>query len=158
MSRPEVNADGLADAELMAAAVGNETRLVTLMLANNETGCLQPVARLAELAAERGIPVHTDAVQAVGRIPVNFHALGVTTLAASAHKFHGPVGVGVLLVRRGVKLRSRLHGGGQQQGRRPEQSLCLWRWAWPRPWNAGIPGPSLASSAGRCFATVLKPA
>lgn len=119
VTRPEVNADGLADAEVMAAAGGNETRLVALMLANNETGCLQPVARLAELAAERGIPVHTDAVQAVGRIPVNFHALGVTTLAASAHKFHGPVGVGVLLVRRGVKLRSRLHGGGQQQGRRP---------------------------------------
>jgi cysteine desulfurase len=119
VSRPEVNAGGLADAELMAAAGGKETRLVALMLANNETGCLQPVARLAELAAERGIPVHTDAVQAVGRIPVNFHALGVTTLAASAHKFHGPVGVGVLLVRRGVKLRSRLHGGGQQQGRRP---------------------------------------
>ena len=101
---------------------GNDTRLVALMLANNETGCLQPVARLAELAAERGIPVHTDAVQAVGRIPVNFHALGVTTLAASAHKFHGPVGVGVLLVRRGVKLRSRLHGGGQQQGQTPRNS------------------------------------
>jgi cysteine desulfurase len=119
VSRPSVNADALADAELMAAASGNDTRLVTLMLANNETGGLQPVARLAELAAERGIPVHTDAVQAVGRIPVNFHALGVTTLAASAHKFHGPAGVGVLLVRRGVKLRSRLYGGGQQQGRRP---------------------------------------
>src|SRR4051794_36650572 len=119
VSRPGVNADGLADAELMAAAGGKETRLIALMLANNETGCLQPVARLAELAAERGIPVHTDAVQAVGRIPVNFHALGVTTLAASAHKFHGPVGVGVLLVRRGVKLRSRLYGGSQQQGRRP---------------------------------------
>jgi cysteine desulfurase len=119
VSRPGVNAEGLADAKLMAAACGNETRLVALMLANNETGCLQPVARLVELAAERGIPVHTDAVQAVGRIAVNFHTLGVTTLAASAHKFHGPVGVGILLVRRGVKLRSRLHGGGQQQGRRP---------------------------------------
>jgi cysteine desulfurase len=68
---------------------------------------------------ERGIPVHTDAVQAVGRISVHFHDLGVTTLAASAHKFHGPVGVGLLLVRRGVKLGSRLFGGGQQQGRRP---------------------------------------
>ena len=99
MTRPAVNADGLADAVLMAKAVGLKTRLVALMLANNETGCLQPVARLAQ----RGIPVHTDAVQAVGRIQVNFHALGVTTLAASAHKFHGPVGVGVLLVRRGVE-------------------------------------------------------
>jgi cysteine desulfurase len=89
------------------------------MLANNETGALQPVARLAALVGARGVPVHTDAVQAVGRIPVDFHALGVATLAASAHKFHGPVGVGILLVHSGVRLGSRLFGGGQQQGRRP---------------------------------------
>jgi cysteine desulfurase len=119
VSRPPVDAEGLADAEVMAASFDGETRLATLMLANNETGGLQPVGRLAELAAARGIPVHTDAVQAVGRIPVDFHALGVTTLAASAHKFHGPVGAGVLLVRRGVRLSARLFGGGQQQGRRP---------------------------------------
>jgi cysteine desulfurase len=119
VSRPSVNAEGLADAEVMAATFGDKTRLATLMLANNETGGVQPVARLAELSATRGIPIHTDAVQAVGRIPVNFRALGVTTLAASAHKFHGPVGFGILLVRRGVKLSSRLFGGGQQQGRRP---------------------------------------
>ena len=74
---------------------------------------------LAALAGARDIPVHTDAVQAVGRIPVHFHDLGVTTLAASAHKFHGPVGIGLLLVRSGVRLGSRLFGGGQQQGRRP---------------------------------------
>jgi cysteine desulfurase len=119
VSRPSVNAEGFASAEFMADTFSDETRLATLMLANNETGGLQPVARLAELAAEWGIPVHTDAVQTVGRIPVNFHALGVTTLAASAHKFHGPVGVGILLVRQGVRLSSRLFGGGQQQGRRP---------------------------------------
>jgi len=65
------------------------------------------------------VPVHTDAVQAVGRVAVDFHELGVATLAASAHKFHGPVGVGLLLVRKGVRLGSRLFGGGQQQGRRP---------------------------------------
>jgi cysteine desulfurase len=89
------------------------------MLANNETGAIQPVGDLAALARQRDIPVHTDAVQAVGRIPVDFRAMGVTTLAASAHKFHGPVGVGVLLVKTGVRLGSRLFGGGQQQGRRP---------------------------------------
>ena len=83
--------------------------------------------------AVRGIPVHTDAVQAVGRIEVNFHALGVTSLAASAHKFHGPLGVGVLLVRRGVRLRFGLVGGGQQQGGGQGRSLFLWPWAWPRP-------------------------
>ena len=119
VDRPSVNSEGLADAPRMAASFCELTRLVTLMLANNETGAIQPVQRLAELAVPMGIPVHTDAVQAVGRIPVNFHGLGVTTLAASAHKFHGPVGVGILLVRRGTRLKSWLMGGGQQQGRRP---------------------------------------
>lgn len=119
VDRPPVDDEGTADAEAMAALLDDQTRLATLMLANNETGALQPVARLAELAAARGVPVHTDAVQAVGRVPVDFHALGVATLAASAHKFHGPVGVGVLLVRKGTKLTPRLIGGGQQQGRRP---------------------------------------
>ncbi len=119
VDRPAVDARGLADAERMADALGAGTRLATLMLANNETGAIQPVARLAERARARGIPVHTDAVQAVGRIPVDFHGLGVATLAAGAHKFHGPVGVGLLLVRAGVELGARLFGGGHQQGRRP---------------------------------------
>ncbi len=119
VDRVPINPDGLADAAFMAGALRKNTRFATLMLANNETGAIQPVAQLAALAAAQGIPVHTDAVQAVGRIPVHFHDLGVTTLAASAHKFHGPVGIGLLLVRRGVKLGSRLFGGGQQQGRRP---------------------------------------
>jgi cysteine desulfurase len=114
-----VDARGLADAARMAATFRDDTRFATLMLANNETGAIQPVGELAALAAARGIPVHTDAVQAVGRIPVDFHALGASTLAASAHKFHGPVGTGLLLVRSGVRLGSRLFGGGQQQGRRP---------------------------------------
>ena len=111
--------EGIVADGRMAASFRPETRLATLMLANNETGALQPVARLSALARERDIPVHTDAVQAVGRVPVDFHALGVATLAASAHKFHGPVGAGLLLVRDGVKLRPALFGGGQQQGRRP---------------------------------------
>lgn len=114
-----VDAEGIVDVDRMAASFYERTRLATAMLANNETGAIQPVARLADLAAARGIPVHTDAVQAVGRIPVDFAALGVATLAASGHKFHGPPGSGVLLVRRGVRLTPRMFGGGQQQGRRP---------------------------------------
>jgi cysteine desulfurase len=114
-----VDARGLADPAGMAAAFRSDTRFATLMLANNETGAIQPVKELSRLATERAISVHTDAVQAVGRISVDFHDLGVTTLAASAHKFHGPVGIGLLLVRSGVRLGSRLFGGGQQQGRRP---------------------------------------
>jgi cysteine desulfurase len=110
---------GVVDLDRLRALLDGPPALVSIMLANNETGAIQPVGALAGLGAERGIRVHTDAVQAVGRIPVDFHALGVATLAASAHKFHGPVGVGVLLVRKGVRLGSRLFGGGQQQGRRP---------------------------------------
>ena len=119
VTRPEVGPEGIVDADLMAAALRPETRLATLILAHNETGALQPVRLLAALAAGRGVAVHTDAVQAVGRIPVDFHGLGVATLAAGAHKFHGPAGVGLLLIRKGVEPRPRLFGGGQQQGRRP---------------------------------------
>jgi cysteine desulfurase len=118
VDRVDVSHEGIATATGMAATFRDDTRFAALMLANNETGAIQPVAELARLARERDIPVHTDAVQAVGRIPVHFHDLGVTTLAASAHKFHGPAGVGILLARTGVRLGSRLFGGGQQQGRR----------------------------------------
>jgi cysteine desulfurase len=114
-----VSRDGIVDVSSAGSLFRPDTRFVTLMLANNETGAIQPVGSLASHAAEHGIAVHTDAVQAVGRIPVHFHDLGVTSLAASAHKYHGPVGVGLLLVRNGFKLGSRLFGGGQQQGRRP---------------------------------------
>jgi cysteine desulfurase len=119
VDRLAVDGQGLVNAAEMAMAFQADTRFATLMLANNETGAVQPVQELAAQAASRGIPVHTDAVQAVGRIPVDFHDLNVTTLAASAHKFHGPVGIGLLLVKNGVRLGSRLFGGGQQQGRRP---------------------------------------
>jgi len=95
-----------------------ETRLVAVMLANHETGALQPIRRLCELLQGRAL-FHCDAVQAVGKIAVHFHDLGVDSLSLSAHKFHGPQGVGTLLVRRGVKLRPRTWGGHQQQGRRP---------------------------------------
>jgi cysteine desulfurase len=119
VDRTPVDRQGLADVSHMAKVFRDDTRFVTLMLANNETGAVEPVGELAALARARGVAVHTDAVQAVGRIPVHFHDLGVTTLAASAHKFHGPAGIGLLLVRSGVRLGSRLFGGGQQQGRRP---------------------------------------
>lgn len=91
-------------------------RLVAVMLANHETGAIQPVR---ELAAVYSAPIHCDATQAVGRVPVSFHDLGVTSLSFSAHKFHGPKGVGALLLRHGIKLTPRAWGGHQQQGRRP---------------------------------------
>jgi cysteine desulfurase len=118
ITRSEVSTEGLADPGLMRTAFCPETRLVTLILAHNETGAIQPVQQLAALAADTGVLVHTDAVQAVGRILMSFRKLGVSTLALSAHKFHGPVGVGALLVRHQVKLVPNVVGGGQQDQKR----------------------------------------
>jgi cysteine desulfurase len=98
------------------------------MLANHETGAVQPVRVLANTLAARRIPaaLHCDAVQAVGKLPVSYRELGVTTLSLSAHKFHGPKGVGALLVRTGIKLRPMFLGGHQQMGRRPgTESVAL---------------------------------
>ncbi|WP_260620025.1 cysteine desulfurase family protein [Corynebacterium anserum] len=89
--------------------------LLTCMWANNETGVIQPVHELASFARERSIPFHTDAVQAVGHIPVNFHELGASTLAASAHKFGGPKSTGILLARRDAHILSPVRGGGQER-------------------------------------------
>jgi cysteine desulfurase len=119
VDRAEVQSDGRVDVRSMAGLIRPETKLVTLMLANNETGAIQDVGELVRLAEGQGVRVHTDAVQAVGRIPVDFHGLGVSTLAISGHKFHGPNGIGLLLVRKGVKLTPQTFGGGQQKDRRP---------------------------------------
>jgi cysteine desulfurase len=110
---------GFLDLDQVTEVFRSDTQLATLILAHNEVGVIQPLRQLVEVAARRNVPVHTDAVQAVGRIPVDFHALGVATLAASAHKFHGPVGIGLLLVREGIDLIPYMVGGGQQRNRRP---------------------------------------
>ena len=114
-----VSRQGIVDAKEMAGLATTETRFASMILAHNETGAIQPVQSLVHELSDRHIPVHTDAVQAVGRIPVDFHGLGVATLATSAHKFGGPCGVGVLLVRRGITLTPWFGGGGQQRGLRP---------------------------------------
>jgi cysteine desulfurase len=113
-----VDASGVVRVEALAGLLRPETRLIAVMLANNETGAVQPVKELNALLDGRAA-FHCDAAQMVGRLSVHFHELGVTTLALSAHKFHGPKGVGVLLVRRHAKLSPQLWGGHQQQGRRP---------------------------------------
>jgi cysteine desulfurase len=112
-----VSGEGVVRLDALTGLVRPETRLVALMLVNHETGAIQPVKE--SVGALGGVPLHCDAVQAVGKIPVDFHALGVATLSLSAHKFHGPRGVGALLMRRGVRLRPLTRGGHQQQGRRP---------------------------------------
>ena len=91
---------------------------ISVMTANNETGVIQPIEEIAGRARARGIPVHTDAVQAVGKMPVNVRCMGVDMLSLSAHKFHGPKGVGALFVRSGLRFEPLLTGGGQEDGRR----------------------------------------
>ncbi len=109
--------DGIREA-LAASAEASKRTLLTLMMANNETGVIQPVAEATALAREHGVMVHTDAVQAPGRIPVDFAALGVDALSLSAHKLGGPRGVGALVVRDGVELPALIKGGGQERRRR----------------------------------------
>jgi cysteine desulfurase len=113
-----VDVQGVVRTAALAEMLRPETRLVTVMLANHETGALQPIQELTTALAGRAL-FHCDAVQAVGKLPLQFQDLGTSTLSLSAHKFHGPKGVGALLVRRGTKLRPQLHGGHQQRGRRP---------------------------------------
>lgn len=109
---------GIVSPAAIEAAIRTDTGLVSVMLAQNEIGTIQPVEEIAAICRARGVLFHTDAVQAVGHIPVDFHALGADYLALSAHKFGGPRGIGVLLVRDGAPYTSLLLGGGQEAGRR----------------------------------------
>lgn len=111
-------ADGRVPVEAVSAALRPNTALISLMLANNETGVLQPVAEVAGLARAAGIPFHVDAIQAAGRVPVNVHTLDCDLLSLSGHKIHAVAGIGGLYVRRGVRLRSMLLGGHHERDRR----------------------------------------
>lgn len=113
-----VDAAGTVQHEALQSLVKQETRLVAIQLANHETGTIQPIRELVDLLDGRAA-CHCDAVQAVGKVPVRFHELGVTSLALSGHKFHGPKGIGALLLQRNHRLRPLHFGGHQQQGRRP---------------------------------------
>jgi cysteine desulfurase len=105
----------VSPADLAAALAGDDVALATVMWANNEVGTIQPVAELAAVAAAAGVPFHTDAVQAVGQIPVEFVAAGAAALTVSGHKLGGPIGVGALLLGREVECTPLLHGGGQER-------------------------------------------
>jgi cysteine desulfurase len=114
-----VDADGVVEpADLERALAGRPVGLVSIMAANNETGSLQPVAELAAVCRRAGVPFHTDAVQAAGRVPLAFDAWAIDLLSVSAHKFHGPKGAGALAVRRGLRVAPQLVGGRQEKGRR----------------------------------------
>lgn len=117
--RPSGCADKDAIARLIALSEEQQPQLLTLMLASNETGVLQPVGEVVKLARDTDIVIHTDAVQAVGKIPVVFRELGVSAMTIAAHKLHGPVGIGGLVLRNEVKLEPQLFGGFQQGALRP---------------------------------------
>jgi cysteine desulfurase len=108
--------DGVVDSERLLAAVRDDTALASVMAANNELGTIQPLDVIGPALAQRGVPLHTDAVQAFGRTPLDLGAWGVAALSLSAHKINGPNGVGVLMLRRDVPAVPVLHGGGQERG------------------------------------------
>ena len=113
-----VDAQGFVDPEKIRQAIRPDTRLISVMAANNEIGTIQPLKEIGQIARTQGILFHTDAVQAFGHIPLDVEELQVDLLSASGHKIHGPKGVGILYIRRNVKLGSFLHGGAQERHRR----------------------------------------
>ena len=116
VSMVPVDAQGVVVLQEVADACTPDTALISIMLANNETGAIQPLAEIAALAKQRGIPLHSDAAQAVGKIPVDAAALGVDFLTVAGHKLFAPKGVGALYVREGAELPAMLRGGGQEGG------------------------------------------
>ena len=114
----DVHPNGIVKAEDITNAIKDNTCLVTIMSANNEIGTIQPVAEIGKICREKGVLFHTDAVQAVGHIPVHAEEMNVDMLSASAHKFHGPKGIGFLYVKKGIPVHSLIEGGAQERGKR----------------------------------------
>jgi len=113
-----VKSNGIIDIEDLKKAIREDTILISVMFANNEIGTIQPIKEIGEIAREKGIYFHTDAVQAIGHIPIDVKELNIDLLSLSAHKFNGPKGVGVLYIKSGVNILSMIHGGGQERGKR----------------------------------------
>ena len=114
----DVHENGLVTAQQVADAICEDTCLVTVMYANNEIGTIQPIAEIGAVCRERGVLFHTDAVQAAGHLPINVREQNIDMLSLSAHKFHGPKGVGVLYIKKGIILPNLIDGGAQERGRR----------------------------------------
>ena len=113
-----VDRDGLISLDELKAAIRPDTILISVMFANNEIGTIEPIAEIGEIAKEHGVLFHTDAVQAYAQVPINVDAMHIDMLSASGHKLNGPKGIGFLYIRKGVKIRSFVHGGAQERSRR----------------------------------------
>ena len=113
-----VDSDGIVSAESVENAITENTILISIMTVNNEIGTIEPIREISEIAKAHKVLFHTDAVQAAGHMPLNVAELGVDLMSISAHKFHGPKGVGALYIRNGVKIDNLIHGGGQERGKR----------------------------------------
>ncbi|MBQ6430666.1 MAG: cysteine desulfurase NifS [Oscillospiraceae bacterium] len=114
----DVDESGLIDPRLVEAAITEDTCLVTVMFANNEIGTIEPIKEIGAICRGKGVLFHTDAVQAAGHLPIDVNALNVDLLSLSAHKFHGPKGIGVLYARKGIPLTNLIEGGAQERGKR----------------------------------------
>lgn len=114
----DVDENGVVKLEDLKAAIRPETILVSVMFANNEIGTIQPIKEIGQICRENGILFHTDAVQAFGQVPINVDEYNIDMLSASGHKLNGPKGIGFLYIRKGIKIRSFVHGGGQERKRR----------------------------------------
>lgn len=114
----DVHREGVVTPEEVNAAIRPDTCLVTVMYANNEIGTIQPISEIGQICREAGIPFHTDAVQAVGQLPIHVGNQNIDLLSLSAHKFHGPKGIGALYARKGISLQRLIYGGGQERGKR----------------------------------------
>ena len=114
----DVDEDGVVDLEQLKRSIRPDTILISVMFANNEIGTIQPIKEIGEIAAEHGILFHTDAVQAYGQVPINVEECHIDMLSASGHKLNGPKGIGFLYINKKVKIRSFIHGGQQERGRR----------------------------------------
>lgn len=118
MTYLDVDENGLVDPKAVEAAIRPDTILISIMFANNEIGTIEPIAEIGRIAHEHGVLFHTDAVQAFAHVPINVDECNIDMLSASGHKLNGPKGIGFLYIRKGVKIRSFIHGGAQERKRR----------------------------------------
>jgi cysteine desulfurase len=147
-----VDGRGLVDPDDVRRALRPNTKLISIMMANNETGVLQPVEEIGKIAAEADVYFHTDAVQAAGKIPIDVKRIGCDALSISGHKMHAPQGVGALYVRKGTRLQPcfMVDGTNARAAPEPRTSRELWLWARPRSWRCKASSAAMIRKCPRC--------